>query len=348
MVGSAILRALTAAGYTNIVTRARHELDLTRQAETEAFFAAERPEYVFLAAARVGGIVANNTYRAEFIRDNMAIALNVIDASYRFGVRKLLNLGSSCIYPKLAPQPLREEYLLGGPLEPTNEPYAVAKIAAIKLCRYYNEQFGTDFLSVMPTNLYGENDNFNLETAHVLPALIRKFELARLLRLGDVDAVRRDLMAIPIGFGFDAANGAVPEAAIRELLAGLGITAEGVTLWGTGTPLREFLHADDLALASLFLMERYTHAELGEFVNVGVGHDSSIAELAALVAAEVGYDGATAFDATKPDGTPRKLMDVSRMAALGWRASIELRPGIARAVRWYRQRTGALMRQEAG
>lgn len=341
MVGSAIVRALRSAGHTRIVTRTRAELDLTRQREVEEFFAAVRPAYVFLAAAKVGGIVANNTYRAEFIRDNMAIGLNVIDAAYRHGARKLLNLGSSCIYPRLAPQPMREEHLLTGVLEPTNEPYAIAKIAAVKLCSAYNDQYGTDFLSLMPTNLYGENDNFNLETAHVLPALIRKFELARLLRAGNAEALRADVRAFPLGFGAAADLADAEFAEIAAALSARGVTADAVTLWGTGTPRREFLHADDLAAAALFVMGRLTHKETGEFVNVGVGEDLSIAELAAAVGTVVGYEGEIRHDATKPDGTPRKLLDVSRLSGLGWRASIDLHDGLARTVAWYRARVAA-------
>jgi GDP-L-fucose synthase len=338
MVGSAIMRGLHAAGYRNIVTRTREELDLTRQDAVERFFDEERPEYVFLAAAKVGGIMANNTYKAEFIRDNMAIALNVIDAAHRSGVRKLLNLGSSCIYPKHAPQPMREEHLLSGALEPTNESYAIAKIAAIKLCRYYNEQYGTDYISVMPTNLYGENDNFNLETAHVLPSLIRKFQLARLLRQHDLDGLARDLRAEPLGFGLDADIDFEHPQTIVAALASVGIAADAVTLWGTGSPLREFLHADDLADACIYLMEKFGREEIGEFVNVGVGSDLSIDELAHLIAEIVGFDGAIQYDASKPDGTPRKLLDVSRLNALGWSARIGLRDGLERTVAWYRER----------
>lgn len=337
MVGSAILRGLRAGGCENIVTRTRDELDLTRQEDVERFFMEERPGYVFLAAAKVGGILANNTYKAEFIHDNMAIALNVIDAAYKSGVKKLLNLGSSCIYPKLAPQPMREEHLLTGPLEPTNEPYAIAKIAAIKLCRYYNEQYGTDFISVMPTNLYGENDNFDLETAHVLPTLIRKFELARLLRERDSMGLAADVRAFPIGFGIDKKIDPNDHESIVGALASLGITAEAVTLWGTGTPRREFLHADDLADASLHLMKGYDHEEIGEFINIGVGEDLSINELALLIAGLVGFDGELRYDSTKPDGTPRKLLDVSRLRSLGWSPRIGLRDGIARTLEWYRQ-----------
>lgn len=337
MVGSAIVRALRGAGYGNIVVRGREQLDLTRQEAVERFFAEERPEYVFLAAAKVGGIIANSTYKAEFIRDNMAIALNVIDAAYRNGVTKLLNLGSSCIYPKHAPQPMREEHLLTGTLEPTNEPYAIAKIAAIKLCRYYNEQYGTDYISVMPTNLYGENDNFNLETAHVLPSLIRKFQLARLLSERDYAALAADLRARPLGFGLDARIDFDSPATITEALAAAGVTANAVTLWGTGSPRREFLHADDLAHAAVFLMERYGHREIGEFVNIGTGADGSIGDLALLIQELTGFGGELRYDASKPDGTPRKLLDVSRMASLGWRAATGLRSGVERTIAWYRR-----------
>jgi GDP-L-fucose synthase len=293
LVGSAILARLKAADYRNIVVRTSTELDLRRQADVESFFAQERPRYVFLAAAKVGGILANSTYRAEFIYDNIMIAANIIHASYRQGVSKLLNLGSSCIYPKLAPQPLREEYLLTGPLEPTNEPYAIAKIAAIKLCRYYNDQYGTNFLSVMPTNLYGPNDNFDLETSHVLPALIRKFHEAKLNN------------------------------------------APSVTIWGSGKPLREFLYVDDMADACVFLMERKDARDIGEFINIGTGADISILDLSRLVAAVVGFAGAIELDRTKPDGTPKKQLDVSRLNTLGWSARATLEDGIRKTYRFF-------------
>ncbi len=295
MVGRALVRSLTARGYTNLVVRARTELDLRDQAAVRRFFAAERPTYVFLAAARVGGIFANSREPASFLADNLAIALNVIQAAHEFPADKLLNLGSSCIYPRLAPQPLREEYLLSGPLEPTNEAYAIAKIAAIKLCDSYRRQWGANFLSLMPTNLYGPNDNFDLETSHVLPALIRRCH----------------------------------EAKVRG--------ARSVTLWGSGNPRREFLHVDDLADACCFVMDRYD----GEgFLNVGTGVDLTIREAAALVAEVVGYEGEFEFDTSRPDGTPRKLLDVSRLEALGWRARIGLREGIADTYRWYREHVG--------
>ncbi len=286
MVGSAIVRALAAEGYTNIIVRRSAELDLRDQAAVRAFFSEEKPEFVFLAAAKVGGIVANNTYRADFLYDNLMIEANIIHAAYETGVKKLLFLGSSCIYPKLAPQPLKEEFLLTGELEPTNEPYAIAKIAGIKLCEAYRDQYGCDFISAMPTNLYGYNDNYHPQNSHVLPALIRRFHEAK-------------------------------ESG-----------AEAVTIWGTGSPLREFLFADDLAKACLFLMETYSGREL---VNVGTGEDLSIKELAELVKETVGYTGELRLDTTKPDGTPRKLMDVTKLHNLGWHHTTELKQGIALA-----------------
>ncbi len=292
LVGSALVRCLTAAGYENLLLRTSKELDLRNQSAVEAFFSNEKPDFVFLAAARVGGIMANKTYPADFIYDNLAIQNNVLHASYVHGVQQLLFLGSSCIYPKMAAQPLRESYLLSGPLEPSNEPYAVAKIAGVKLCEAYNKQYGTRFVAAMPTNLYGPNDNFDLQTSHVLPALIRKFHQA-------------------YKEGHDS-----------------------VTLWGTGTPRREFLHCDDLADACLFLMRDF-HGE--HLINVGVGKDLEIRELAALVAGIVGFDGEIKWDTSKPDGTPRKIMDVSRLNELGWQAKIGLEDGIRSTVNWYRE-----------
>lgn len=283
MVGSAIHRKLKAEGYHNLVTRELSDLDLRRQDAVEAFFEKERPDYVFLAAAKVGGIVANNTYRADFLYENLMIQNNVIHQSYRTGVRKLLFLGSSCIYPKLAPQPLKEEYLLTGLLEPTNEPYAIAKIAGIKLCDAYRSQYGCNFISVMPTNLYGPNDNYDLQNSHVLPALIRKFH----------------------------------EAKVRG--------EAGVEVWGTGSPLREFMHVDDLAAACYYLMHHYDEPGL---VNIGVGEDISIRDLAFLVRDIVGFTGDIHFNTSKPDGTPRKLMDVSKLHSFGFRHNISLEQGI--------------------
>jgi len=283
MVGSAITRKLKKEGFTNFVTRTSDELDLKNQAAVQAFFEKERPDYVFLAAAKVGGILANNIYRGEFLYDNLMIQSNTIDAAYRSGVKKLMFLGSSCIYPKLAPQPLKEEYLLTGLLEPTNEPYAIAKIAGIKLCDAYRAQYGCNFISVMPTNLYGPNDNYDLNSSHVLPALIRKFHEAK--------------------------------------MAG----EPSVILWGSGKPRREFLHADDLAEACYFLMQRYNEPGL---VNIGTGEDLEIKELAMLIKDIAGYTGEIKHDLDKPDGTPRKLMDVSKLHDLGWKASISLEEGV--------------------
>jgi GDP-L-fucose synthase len=290
LVGFAIVRQLVDSGYDHLLLRTRNELNLVSQPETEAFFRDERPEYVFLAAAKVGGIWANSTYPADFIYDNLMIAANIIHAAYRYGVKKLLFLGSSCIYPKHCPQPMKEADLLSGYLEPTNEPYAVAKIAGIKMCQAYNRQYGTRFISVMPTNLYGPGDNFDLETSHVLPALIRKFHEAKVN--GDAS----------------------------------------VEIWGTGAPRREFLYVDDLADACLFLMNRY---EEDDIINVGVGKDQTIRELAEMVGEVVGFKGELRFDPSQPDGTPLKLLDVSRLTALGWQARTPLRKGIRQAYEWY-------------
>jgi GDP-L-fucose synthase len=320
LVGSAILRKLEEKGYKNIVVRTSKELDLRRQEDVERFFDRERPEYVFLAAAKGGGILVNNTYKAEFIYDNIMILVNVIHSSYKFGVKKLLNLGSSCIYPKYAPQPMKEEYLLTGALEPTNEPYAIAKIAAIKLCRYYNEQYGTNFISVMPTNLYGPNDNLNLETVHVLPALIRKFHLAKLLRNKDFDKIRKDIKRYPIGFGLDQKVNLEGEDSMREILKQVGVTEDYVEIWGSGEVYRELLYVGDLADACIFLMEKYDYKDIGEIINIGTGEDIKIKDLALLIKNIVGFEGEIKWNLSKPDGTPRKLLDVSKIKGLGWEA----------------------------
>lgn len=283
LVGSAILRALESKGYHNLVLRSSAELDLRNREEVLHLFEQEKIDYVFLAAAKVGGIVANNDYPADFIRDNLFIQSNVIDSAYQFNVKKLLFLGSTCIYPKFAPQPLKEDYLLTGELEPTNEPYAIAKIAGIKMCQSYNRQYGSKFISVMPTNMYGPHDNFDLKTSHVLPALIRKFHEAK------------------------------------------ENNAASVEIWGSGTPRREFLHSDDLAEACLFLMKHYNDSEI---INVGVGHDISIKELAELIQSVVGYTGEIVFNHSIPDGTPRKLVDVTKIHNLGWKAQISLEEGL--------------------
>lgn len=334
LVGSAIYRQLTLMGYENLLTRTSAELDLRQQQQTHSFFEEMQPEYVFLCAAKVGGIVANNTYRADFIYDNIMIASNVIHAAWKYGTKKLLNLGSSCIYPKLAPQPLREEYLLTGELEPTNEPYAIAKIAAIKLCSNYYRQYGANFMSLMPSNLYGHNDNFNLETSHVVPALIRKIILAKYLQNQDMDALRRDISLYPLGFGIEPATAS--DADILHTLSHVGITAHTVTIWGSGTPRRELLHADDMARAAVYFMQKYSAADTGEFINCGSGTDTTIRELAELIRLCVDWDGEFVFDTSKPDGTPRKLLDISQARRLGWEPSISLQDGIADIVRHYR------------
>jgi GDP-L-fucose synthase len=336
LVGSAILRALQQRQYTTLITRSYKDLDLRDRQAVWDFFAKERPEYVYLAAARVGGICANMTYPVEFIQDNLYIELNVISAAHAFGVKKLLFLGSSCIYPRLAAQPIKEEYLLSGDLEPTNRPYALAKIAGIELVNAYRRQYGARFISVMPTNLYGPGDNFDLQTSHVLPALIRRFHLARCLEDDDWDAITADLNRRPIQ-GIDAS---VPRERILELLSQNGITASGasdprqvtVSVWGTGQVYREFLHVEDLADACLFLMDRYDDSVA---INVGTGQDMTVAQLAGLIAQVVGFKGRIAFDTTKPDGMPRKLLDTSRINALGWRPNIALAEGIASTYRWY-------------
>lgn len=290
LVGSAIFRLLKERGYTNFVYRTHAELDLSDQFQVKDFFKKESPEYVFLAAAKVGGIHANNTFPAEFIYQNLAVQNNVIHFSHMAGVKKLCFLGSSCIYPKFAPQPMKEEYLLDGKLEPTNEPYAIAKIAGIELAKSYNRQYGTNYISVMPTNLYGPNDNFDLQNSHVLPALIRKFVEAKISR------------------------------------------SSSVVLWGSGKPRREFLYVDDMADACIFLMNHYNDNEI---INIGTGEDVTIVEVAQLIKEIVGYDGALSFDVSKPDGTPRKLLDVSKIHALGWKAKVPLKVGLSKTIEWY-------------
>ncbi|WP_418301556.1 GDP-L-fucose synthase family protein [Lysinibacillus fusiformis] len=293
LVGSSIVRKLNAAGYSNIITRTSKELDLRKQVEVEAFFEEEQPDYVFLAAAKVGGILANSTYPGQFLYDNLMIQTNVIESARQTKVKKLLFLGSTCIYPKMAPQPLKEKFLLTGELESTNEAYAIAKIAGIKMCNAYNEEYGTNFISVMPTNLYGPNDNFDLQSSHVLPALIRK----------------------------------IHEAKVNK--------ESTVSVWGSGRPLREFLHADDLADACVYLMKHCDAELVGEFINIGTGKEISIEQLAFLLCDVIGYEGKLVFDISKPDGTPRKLTDVSKLHHLGWKHSIELKEGVQDAYSWY-------------
>ena len=352
LVGSAIVRKLLDSGYKNLVVRTHKELDLIRQSEVEVFFEEEKPEFVFLAAARVGGILANSTYKADFIYQNIMIAANVIHASYKYGVNKLLNLGSSCIYPKFAPQPLMEEHLLTGSLELTNEPYAIAKISAIKLCRYFNEQYGTNFISVMPANLYGLNDNFDLETSHVLPALIRKFHLARLLSQAKYDEIIKDLQYFGnLSYKADGCETKADSSTITtnnaqqttinnakeitDYLIKLGIYPDKVVLWGSGSPYREFLHGDDLADACIFLIQKYNAKDIGEFVNIGSGNELKIKDLAYIVKDIVRYKGEIQWDTSKPDGTPRKLLNVGKINNLGWKANIGLHKGIEEVYRIY-------------
>ena len=352
MVGSAIHRRLVDQGYTNFVFRRVEELDLTRQQEVEAFFASERPEYVILAAAKVGGILANNTFRAQFIYENLQIQNNIIHQSYVNGVKKLLFLGSSCIYPKDCPQPIREEYLLTGLLEQTNEPYAIAKIAGIKMCESYYRQYGCNFISVMPTNLYGPNDNYNLETSHVLPALIRKIHLGKCLENGDWQAIRNDLTKRSI----EEINRNSSEEEIVNILSKYGISIDHtvtrhtsrvtVTLWGTGQVFREFMHVDDMAAACVKVMEELDiedlvtrhaspvtqsvtrHASRVTFLNIGIGIDQTISELAILIKKVIGFQGEISFDHSKSDGTYKKILDVSRLKALGFKPKYSLEEGI--------------------
>lgn len=346
LVGSALVRNLKKKGYNNIIGRSIDELDLMDAKAVDAYFAQEKPEYVILAAAKVGGIVANNIYRAQFIWENLVIQNNVIHSSYVHGVKKLLFLGSSCIYPKDCPQPIKEEYLLTGPLEYTNEPYAIAKISGIKTSESYNLQYGTNFISVMPTNLYGPNDNYDLEKSHVLPALVRKMHLGKCLMAGDWDAIRKDFNKRPV----EGVNGSASESSISEKLSKYGISKSNgtvhVTLWGTGSVLREFLHSDDMADACVYLMENvdfkdliaYRKKDVGEeiaretrntHINIGVGHDQTIKQLAEKVKSIVGFKGDLVWDTSKPDGTGRKLLNVDRLHNLGWKEKISLDDGIA-------------------
>ena len=363
MVGSAIVRKLKQEGYSNLILKTRQELDLLDQQAVKNFYEKERPEYVFVAAAKVGGILANNTYRAQFIYENLQIQNNLIHFAYIYGVKKLLFLGSSCIYPKEAPQPIKEEYLLTGPLESTNEPYAIAKIAGIKMCEAYWDQYGANFISVMPTNLYGPNDNFNLFTSHVFPALIRKMHLAKCLQSNDWEGIRKDLDKRPI----EGVDGHASKDDIINVLAKYGIiynkmavnngqlaknddqliTANRqpptanckLTLWGTGKPRREFLHVDDLTDAVLYIMNNVEAEELYgmgiSHLNIGTGKDMTIAELAAIISSIIGFKGAIEYDHTKPDGTPQKLLDVTKLNQISWKYSIELEKGIENTFNFY-------------
>lgn len=339
LVGSAIWKNLQSKGYTNLIGKTHRELDLQDAAAVKKLFDKEEPAYVILAAAYVGGIIANNTYRADFIYRNLLIQTNVIGESFRHNVEKLLFLGSTCIYPREAPQPMTEEALLTGPLEYTNEPYAIAKIAGLKMCESFNIQYGANYIAVMPANLYGPNDNFDLEKSHVLPAMIRKIHLAKALMSNDWDAVAKDLSLRPVeGISVDSTK---PE--IENRLYKYGIGKERVELWGTGKPLREFLWSEDMADASVFVMENVDFKDLAKdkteirncHINIGTGKDISIRDLAALIKKTTGYKGEIAFDASKPDGTMKKLTDVSKLNALGWRHSIDIEEGIEKIYDWY-------------
>lgn len=339
LVGSAIWNNLVAKGYTNLVGRTHAELDLLDAVAVRDFFDAEKPEYVVLAAAHVGGIMANSRYRADFIYQNLQIQQNVIGESYRHGVKKLLFLGSTCIYPREAPQPITEDALLTSPLEYTNEPYAIAKIAGLKMCESFNLQYGTNYIAVMPTNLYGPRDNFDLENSHVMPAMIRKLHLARLLNEGDYAAIRSDFSKRPVpGFTVESSD-----ADIDAILARYGIYHDYILLWGSGSPLREFLWSEDMADASVWIMENVDFDQLKGnsaevrncHINIGSGKETTIRNLANLAKETVGYCGEIRWDATKPDGTPRKLTDVSRLHSLGWRHKVELEDGVAMLYKWY-------------
>lgn len=340
LVGSAIWKNLQEKGYTHLVGCTHKELDLLDGVAVREFFDREKPEYVFLAAAFVGGIMANSIYRADFIYKNLQIQQNVIGESFRHGVKKLLFLGSTCIYPRDAEQPMKEEVLLTSPLEYTNEPYAIAKIAGLKMCESFNLQYGTNYIAVMPTNLYGPNDNFDLERSHVLPAMIRKVHLAHCLKQGDWEGVRKDMNRRPV----EGIDGESPKEEILAVLRKYGITDTEVTLWGTGTPLREFLWSEEMADASVFVMEHVdfkdTYKEGSKeirncHINIGTGKEISIRELAERIVATVGYQGRIAFDSSKPDGTMRKLTDPSKLHALGWKHRIEIEEGMERMYQWY-------------
>ena len=339
LVGSAIWRNLQEKGYTNLVGRTHAELDLMDGVAVREFFDAEQPEVVVLAAAHVGGIMANLKYRADFIYQNLQIQQNVIGESWRHDVQKLLFLGSTCIYPREAPQPIPEQALLTSPLEYTNEPYAIAKIAGLKMCESFNLQYGTNYIAVMPTNLYGPRDNFNLETSHVMPAMVRKMHLARLLNEGDMAGIRADLDRRPV----EGVDGTASDTAIMSLLLRYGINPERLLLWGTGRPIREFLWSEDMADASVYCLEHIDFADVrGEgnearncHINIGSGREVTIAQLAALVKQAVGYRGRIEWDSTKPDGTLRKLTDVSRLHSLGWRHRMELEDGVPALYDWY-------------
>jgi GDP-L-fucose synthase len=353
LVGTAITEALRRKGYTNIIGRTFEELDLRRQAETEEFFAREKPEAVILCAAKVGGIMANNTLRAEFIYENLMIEANVLHAAYLNGVKKLVFLGSSCIYPRDCPQPMKEDYLLTSPLEYTNEPYAIAKIAGLKMCEAYNLRYGTDFIAVMPTNLYGPNDNFNLTGGHVMPSLMRRIHLGKLLEENDMAGIRADLKKRLVeGFDGDELDSDIIQLLQKQGVQGSGFKVQGephasdvtVTVWGTGKPLREFMYSGDMADATVFIMEKVSFRDLmtegskeirNTHINIGTGEEITIRDLASLLKETTGFRGNLIFDMSKPDGTPRKFMDSSKLHGLGFRHSTSLKEGAAKMYRWY-------------
>ena len=341
LVGSAIWKQLKSKGYTNLIGKTSSELNLMDAVATQKFFEEEKPEYVFLAAAHVGGIMANNTYRADFIYNNLQIQQNVIYNAYQFGVKKLLFLGSTCIYPKEAKQPINEDELLTNVLEYTNEPYAIAKIAGIKLCESFNIQYGTNFISVMPTNLYGPNDNFDLEKSHVLPAMIRKIFLSKCLMDNNIDLLRKDFDKRPV----EGINGEHSIEEIKAILSKYGVFEDRVELWGTGKPMREFLWSEDMADACVFVMQNINFNELvgskseirNTHINIGTGKDISIKDLAHLIAGETSYEGKIYFDSSKPDGTMKKLTDVTKINSLGWKHKIEIDEGVRKMLDWYKK-----------
>ena len=336
LIGSAIVRRLCSLGYRNVIVKSSTELNLINQQAVYDFFCAEKPEYVFFAAAKVGGIIANSAYPAEFIYENLIIGANVIHAAHKYGVKKLLNLGSSCVYPRLAPQPIKEDYILTSALEPTNEAYAVAKITIIKMCRYYSQQYGRNFISVMPTNQYGENDGFNMETGHVLSTLLRRFYLAKLLRNNDFDRIRLDIKKHPIGFGIDQNKVACGnDNEIEHLLNKLGAYREKVIVYGDGSPYREFMNSDDTADACVYLMENKNFEDIGEFVNITSGMDILLEDLFNIIKEVVGFVGDIEHDFSKPNGAPRKLMDATKITSLGWKPKIQPKEGIQKFYKWY-------------
>ena len=337
LVGSAILRKFNQLGYKNIITASSKELDLTNQAMVNEFFKNNNPEYVIISAAKVGGIYANSAYPADFIYINSMIAINIIHASYEYGVKKLLNLGSSCIYPKLAQQPLKEECLLTGALEETNEAYAIAKILAIKMCQFYNKSYSTNFISAMPTNQYGEGDNFNMETAHVLPMILRRFHLAKLLEENNFEAIKKDLQKYKLGWNIDESINYNDNNSIQEALSKVGSYRDKVVMWGDGSVYREFMISEDLADACLFLMNNIDSNKIESHINITSGTDIQLKEVFNIVKSIVGFNGIIEYDATKPNGTPRKLMDNSKIQRLGWEPKIQLEQGILNFYNWYKK-----------